>query len=446
MNTIRGVRYEQDLEGLLHEHGYHVALVGKNHSHIPNDRFDYVRAYNHSSAPPRLRPDGSVVPDEFSAWLQWLRQNTFEEPTPFPVAEQYPARIVDESIAHLRERQRAAPGQPFFLWLSFPEPHNPHQVPAPYFDLFPPEQVPDQVAGTEYLEAKGFPWTWQRELLSRAVPGGDETWRRVRSNYCGMIRLIDDQLARFFAYLDETGLAETTHVVFLADHGDFAGDYGLERKGVGLSECLIRMPFLWRGPGVGARTEREALVSILDVLPTLCEVLDLPLPVGNQGRSLLPLLRGEPYSQEEFASMLVEVGFGGHAYTEEDAARLGHEAVGGYHPPRGPGQLPMVVALSSVTMSGRLKAVIEGDWKLIYNWEQPEQVELYHLASDPYELHNLAADPVATPEVRAAERRLRDQLLRWLVRTEDEAPPHGRREKRHPRNWAFAEGAVVVGE
>jgi arylsulfatase A-like enzyme len=449
-NYPRGVRFDYDLEQVLHRLGYHVALVGKNHSYLRPEQFDFQRPYSHAFAPPRgLEPvggtgmgAGAVPADEFTRWLRRLNHGVATEPTPFPLEDQYPVRIVDESIAHLQQRRAQAPDQPFFLWMSFPEPHNPYQVPAPYFDLFPPDAVPDRAAGPEVLARKPFPWAWERDLMRHVYPNVDDLWRRARSNYCGMVRLIDDQLARFFAYLEGSGLAETTHVIFLADHGDYVGEYGLLRKGVGLPECLIRMPLIWRGPGIAAgRREDTAHVSIVDVFPTLCEILEVPLPVGVQGRSLLPLLRGEPYPAEEFASILVEVGLGGLPYTAGDADEFGFEDRTAYHPPAEPGGAPTFDELNSLTLSGRLKAVRAGDWKLIYDWQRPREVELYCLRDDPAELQNRATDPSPEPQINAQQ--LFADLLRWTIRTEDDWPLARYRLKRHPRNWLFTgEGRI----
>src|SRR5919202_3749929 len=114
--------------------------------------------------------------------------------------------------------ERGAGATPFFLWLSFPEPHNPYQVPEPYFSLFPEEAVPERVAGPEALARKTGPlgekWRWERHLIEASYPGYDAHWRRYRANYCGMLRLLDDQLRRFVGRLQARGLWENTILLF----------------------------------------------------------------------------------------------------------------------------------------------------------------------------------------------------------------------------------------
>ena len=64
------------------------------------------------------------------------------------------------------------------------------------------------------------------------------------------MRLIDDQLRNFVSYLKANNLYENTVLVFVADHGDFTGEYGLIKKGVELPDCLARIPMIWHGPGI----------------------------------------------------------------------------------------------------------------------------------------------------------------------------------------------------
>ncbi|MBP0575967.1 hypothetical protein J8J27_35135, partial [Mycobacterium tuberculosis] len=66
---------------------------------------------------------------------------------------------------------------PFFLWLSFPEPHNPYQAPEPYFSMFRPADMPDRVGDPATTEARGGAWTWLRRLFEEKRPGYDADWR-----------------------------------------------------------------------------------------------------------------------------------------------------------------------------------------------------------------------------------------------------------------------------
>ena len=453
-SAIKHAVYGRDLVDLLREAGYTTGLSGKNHSHLRPDRMDFWSTYMHQGRTGEVAaPALSAEEAAFDAWLAELareRGSLSLEPTPFPVECQLPHRIVRDAIAwidslvsqsesaqHPRGEQ-AQPGQqgqsgqqtetsgappPFFLWLSFPEPHNPYQVPEPYFSLFPEEAVAERIAGPEALERKSGPlgekWRWERRLLEGMHPGYDAHWRRYRANYCGMLRLIDDQLRRFIAHLQSRGLWDNTILLFTADHGDYAGDFGLQRKGVGLPECLIRIPFVVCGPGIATRSaNHQDHVSLVDVLPTLCEALGLEVPFGVQGRSLWPLLTGGAYPAEEFRSAYVELGFGGLHYGERERPPL-HFAYEG----------PRYDELNSVTQSGTVKCVRMGRWKLTY--DMLGNGELYDLETDPAELTDLFDDPAHA----ATRQALVEELLRWTIRAEDDLPLANYLPKRAERNW-----------
>ena len=401
------ILHEKDLVEVFRDLGYRRMVVGKNHSHLGPTDFDACRRYGHASGEPRT---GLEQQDrQFDLWMTHLVHWVSQEPTPFPVECQYPVRIVDDSIALLSE---SAARKPFFLWMTFPEPHNPYQVPDPYFSLFQPDGMAPRTAGPEAIGHKNDQWRFMRELTEHYHPDCDDLWRRYRSNYCGMLRLIDDQLGRFFQFLDSAKLRENTLIVYLTDHGDFVGEYGLFRKGVGLPECLIRIPFIWNGLGIDPRLRLEnAHVSIVDVFPTLCEVLGVDIPDGVQGRSLWPILNGAEIPVEEFGSIYVEHGLGVRAARREevpfDEETCYIEAEG---------QRRSFHELNNYTTSGTRKMVRQGKWKLISDLDYGE--ELYDLETDPAETNNRANHP----ECRDIREQLTMQLLRWTMRTQDTLP------------------------
>ena len=115
----------------------------------------------------------------------------------------------------------------------------------------------------------------------------------------------------------------------------------------------MRVPLLFVGPGIGGQASpREEFVSLVHLMPTLCDMLATEIPYGVQGRSLWPLLTGEVSAPEEFRSIYAEVGFGGLPYREEERPEL-------HFPYEGPG----FDELNSVTQSGNLKMVRMGSWK-----------------------------------------------------------------------------------
>ncbi len=413
--------FARDLPQLMRDEGYECALFGKNHTYLTPDAFDHWRQYDHTSGPPR--PGHEELDAAFDAWLENLGHWAAQEPTPFPPECQYPLRITSDFVQWLGARDES---RPFFTLLSFPEPHTPVQAPEPYFSLFPPQSLPPPAAGPEVLPGKGFPWVAQYQAIKHYHPELDAAWPRYRATYCGMLRLLDDQLRRIVGALQARDLLQKTVVLFVADHGEFCGDYGLFRKGLGLPQCSIRVPMLWFGGPLPARgAAHPAHVSLVDILPTLCEAAGAEIPPGVQGRSLWPLLLGEPWPEAEFASIYVEMGIGGLVYGPDDALAPGapEETWFLHGVPR-----TNFDGTRSAT-AGTRRALIRGEWKLIVDLEYPP--ELYHLPSDPFELTNLAARPEEAARLAA----LQADLLYWIMRTADNVQVRRYTPRRGPHNW-----------
>lgn len=423
-STPRHAYFEGDLLDTLRERGYSLHFSGKPHMHPGPEDFDsYHGPFFHDSS-----PRGSAEQREFDAWLQELDHAVAAEPTPFPVGCQYPSRIVDGAIKALDSLEVGAEGgsggtaggsdaSPFFLWLSFPEPHNPYQAPEPYFSMFE-DVVPPRAVGPEVLDTVDWRFRWLRELQESKRPGYDAQWPRYRANYLGMLRLIDDQIARLLEHLGDG--AENTVFLFLADHGDFTGEYGLQRKGAAMPEILMRIPLTVVGPGV-ARQHRDELVSIVDVMPTLTDLAGAELPPGVQGRSLAPLLRGEAAPLEEFGSIYGELGYGGVSYREHD-----------WPPLHFPYDGPTYDELNSVTMSGEMRMVVAGHHKLVVN--DTGRQYLYDLEDDPYETRDLSGEAEKQEVLLALYR----QLSRWMLRVADDLPVGAYTPRTRAHNWRWA--------
>jgi arylsulfatase A-like enzyme len=422
-SAASAVRRGPDLVDVLRDAGYRLNFAGKTHFYREPADFDaFSGPYMHFGMPPGA---ANGLGGEFDGWLRAFGHEVARAPTPFPIEAQLPYRIVSDAIGQLED---SPADTPFFSWLSFPEPHNPYQVPEPYFSLFAEESIPDRVAGPEGARAKGMPWTWLQQLVQEKRPEYDSLWRRYAADYCGMLRLLDDQMKRFLDYLRSTGRADNTLIIVLADHGDYVGEYGMHRKGAGIPECLARIPFVIAGPGVRPRANAADFVSIVDVFPTICEALGADIPLGVQGRSLWPMLTGEPYPEGEFDSIYAEYGFGGLPYEADERPAL-HFSYDGR----------AFDELNSVTQSGQVKMLRRGTWKLIYH--STGRGELYDLAADPAELDNRWDDPALT----SVKGSLVEDLLRWTIITDDDLPQADYTPKRAAHNWRRVPDHVSEG-
>jgi arylsulfatase A-like enzyme len=422
-HNIEDAYYTEDLFDAFRKHGYSTGFCGKNHSHLTPEKADFWYECGH------LGIDGEDRSPEEEAFDDWLKTTHFHmsvEAAPFPVECQIPYRLVSSAqrwIESVKDR-------PFLLWLSFPEPHNPYQVPEPYYSMFPPESLPPTRTDSSALGIKGFKFEWCRQSFMQAFPDYENQIERARANYLGMLRLLDDQVKRVVESLDR----ERTIIVFLSDHGDFVGEYGLLRKGPELPEPLVRIPLQFAGPGIRpVDGPHPAHVSICDIMPTLCEAVGIPVPDAVQGRSLWPLLTGKDYPAGEFASAYAEQGFGGLHYTGDEDLD-----------PRQDGLIPsdpsdtsdtsdwgQLDCLNSWTQSGQMRMIRKGDWKLAFDMQGRGQ--LYNLSEDPSEMQNLYDRPDTEP----TRLELLQDLLTWRLRVEDPLPLPRKRYvmKRDPRGY-----------
>lgn len=427
-HNARDAYYTEDLLDVVKKAGYRTALCGKNHSHHKVEDFDFHETCGHLG----YEGEENTTHEEiaFADYLCSTKHMEMHQPSPGGVEVQHPYRNVSSALKFMDETPRE---QPFFAWVSFAEPHNPYQVPEPYFDMFPPESLP-KVTGPEVLEGKGARYPWLRGVWEKVL--GDDIEQRIlraRSNYHGMLRLIDDQFRRLIEGMDARGLTENTIVIYLSDHGDYVGEYGLIRKGADLPDVLTHIPLAMRGPGItGQGIRSDVCVNIVDLLPTLCEMIGEEIPFGVQGRSITSILNGKnDYPSKEFSVAYSESGFSGLYWNDKDGLTLPEE--GACLP-----DYSTFDCLNTWTQCGQVRMARKGDWKI--QADMLGTVYLYNLAEDPREVHNLANDPAYT-DVKA------DMLLELtaaMLRASDPLPaPHWRyRVKQQPKLYWFDENYV----
>lgn len=168
-NVVDAV-YTEDLLDVLAKAGYKSALCGKNHSHRHPSDFDHHDTNGHLGVDDgQILNDSERVVDDFLKTLQFIDS---QEPSPGDVTAQLPYRNVSSALRFIDEAQQE--DKPFFAWVSFAEPHNPYQVPQPYFNLFPPEALPPILTSPTDLEGKGQRFTWIRSIWEKVLgPGID---------------------------------------------------------------------------------------------------------------------------------------------------------------------------------------------------------------------------------------------------------------------------------
>ncbi|WP_168441909.1 sulfatase [Pontiella desulfatans] len=186
--------------------------------------------------------------------------------------------------------------KPFFLAVGFYKPHLPFVAPKKYWDLYSPEDFrlafPDYPEGgskyaeTPYNEGRGF----------HPVPGKgpipEELQRHMMHGYAACVSYVDAQVGKLLQALEESRLIDDTVICLWGDHGFHLGDKQVWGKHTNFEEAT-RAPLIIASPSIrGNRVEDEALTELVDVFPTLCELVGLEPPAGLDGESLVDLMQG----------------------------------------------------------------------------------------------------------------------------------------------------------
>lgn len=196
--------------------------------------------------------------------------------------------FADAAVEFLNRHDRR---QPFFAYVAFTAPHDPRQPPAayrePYYRSLPPlpanflAQLPfDNGMMRGGRDENLAPWPRTETMI-----------RNQLAEYYGMITHLDQQVGRILAALRATGQAQNTIIIYAADNGLALGSHGLLGK-QNVFEHSMRVPLILAGPGIPQGKSTAAFTYLIDLFPTLCDVLALQPPAGLEGESLRPLWEG----------------------------------------------------------------------------------------------------------------------------------------------------------
>ena len=311
--------------------------------------------------------------------------------------------ITDLSLAFLKNRPK---DKPFFLLCHHKAPHGNWQPDEKHKAQFAGQKIPepatlfDDYAG----RADAIRECRQKVLenlnatdLKVPPPAGLEgdalkkwKYQRFMQDYLACVQSVDDNVGRLLDFLDKEGLAANTIVIYTSDQGFFLGDHGLYDKRF-MYEESVRMPFLVRWPGVAQPGSVQSALAInVDFAPTFMDAAGLAVPGDMQGRSLVPLLRGDKPAD----------------WRTSWYYRYYHDP--GHHNTRAH------------------YGVRTETHKLIYFWKK-DQWEMYDLVKDPEELRNIYGDPSQAETVATLKAEL--SRLKKELKDEDQfankQPPDG---------------------
>jgi arylsulfatase A-like enzyme len=360
----------------------HVTLV-RAHGDEPGGDYDRWLDARDPQAKNLLGPDNSL-PHDYTVPQAYR--------TAIPEQLYATAFLGDRACAYLNEADAA----PFFLMVSFPDPHHPFNPPGKYWDMYRPEQFPvpeafqrndwtpptlvsniikDREAGKANLTGMGTIGVSAREA------------QEARALTCGMIACIDDAIGTVLRALARSGKRDDTVVIFTSDHGDHLGDHRLLLKGAEQYQSIVRVPFIWSDPQAPSpATRTDALASTMDIGSTVLERAKIEQASGVQAKSLLPAI-------------------GGSAVRDAVFIQYDHQA-------SNPGTGVPARVHSLIDERYRLSVFHGTGWG-----------ELYNLHNDPGEFDNLWDDP-AHARVRAV---MTEKLLLTEIEHVDRVPLPTRR-------------------
>lgn len=269
----------------------------------------------------------------------------------------------ESAVAWLNKR----PSKPFFLGVGFLKPHIPLFAPESFRSLYSFDTIalPDSFQDSR-AEIPRQARRMNRDLFIDGDPTEPQAKEAIRS-YFACISYMDAQLGKVLDAMDRLALWDNTVVVFFGDNGFHLGEHGFWAKH-SLFEESTHCPLIIAAPGKKRGATCRRLVEFVDIYPTLADLAGLPPRPELEGRSLAPLLERPDGQGKEAVFVQFKEAWG----------------VPGY-------------------------SVRTERWRYTV-WENGQAGELYDLANDPHERHNLVCDPKAAPTIEPTVRRLHDQL------------------------------------
>ena len=362
----------------------------------------------------RRRDDGFAVfdwslhpPDIPSAYTAWLTEHGIQhhrEPaagSPYiefgmPAETSNPGWTAQRAIDFARANAQAE--RPWFFYCSIDAPHNPFDPPReflePYLkrlDEIPlPRYTPgelDNKPAFQHSDRTGA-WGGTNSGYYAAEKMTDRDHRLIRAAYWALIDHIDYEIGRIITALRETGQLDNTLVLFMSDHGEMLGDHGIYFQGAYFYDEMIRVPLVFGGlnrlkPGVNS----NALVELVDIVPTLLDAAGVARYPGIQGRSLWPMLTGQAAPDHHRDDIYSEY---------YQAIPTGYKQFGQAH-------------LTGLRSDRHLLTVVHGR----------DEGELYDLAIDPTQTVNRWADP----QFQTVKVQLLKRLCDRMAETIDPLPP-----------------------
>lgn len=301
--------------------------------------------------------------------------------------------------------------KPVCLILTLTYPHPPYGVEDPWFSMIDRKALPRRIMAPEGYRGKP---SYMKEVVKNSGldSWSENQWRDLKAVYYGMCARVDEQFGKLVEALQRNAMFSDSAVFFLADHGDYTGDYGMVEKAQNCFEdCLTRVPLLIKPPApVQTRPHiTGALTELVDIPATAYDLADIDCGYDHFGRSLRPHFTDSEYEQRD--AVFCEGG------------RLPHETQCLNQPYEEPEPDPEALYWPRKEVWCRsgpeaTKAVMcrTREWKYVHRLHETD--ELYDLVNDPEERINV----IDHPDKSKMLAELRYRVLNFISRTADVVP------------------------
>ena len=306
------------------KHGYEAVYCGKiYHSRMTDDEYSWSRkpAFNRCPVKIKQLPGGYALLENQKLWAAnkekmlgqygkagsgGLIHGPAYESADVPdhtYSDGYNTRL---AIATLKDHLEKKSDQPLFLALGFKKPHLDFVAPKKYWDIYNRDEIElsKQTNAPKGGAATGLHASFElrtRHGIPKKGPIGPELAKTLIHGYYACVSYVDAQIGLMLDALDEAGIRENTVIVVWGDHGWHLGDMGIWGKATNY-EIATRVPLLISTPQMKARGQgTNALVELVDIYPTLCDLAKLPKPESLAGKSFVPLLDNPQMKWKKYA-------------------------------------------------------------------------------------------------------------------------------------------------
>ncbi|MGJ8679468.1 sulfatase-like hydrolase/transferase [Paraglaciecola sp.] len=340
------------------------AEIDLGHGHEPRERFS--RVYTPYAKIPQVEGYYQGKLDKGNEKHEYFRtlDGTYQDTNAYKKVVHGQAMI----------KKMAQDDRPFFGIVSFNQPHPAYRVPEPYASMYDPASL--ELPGNHLakrvnkpLAQDGIWWPWHD-----VGHMSDMDWRKSRAFYYGAIAMVDRIIGDLINTAKEAGVYDDLHIVLVGDQGSMLGEHGLYDKGPYAYDELMRMPLLIRNPQVAPKTINRQ-VSMLDITPTLAELMALKSDGDVDGHTLKPLMEQGDKAEDG----------------QPDAALYAYEWYNG-------------------SWFG-IRAIRTPEYKFVWN-PGDNRDEFYDLTKDPLEITNLIKDKAYKKQKAEMVALLKSELAR----------------------------------